>query len=138
MDRKDCFGSIKEVTLTVSQTITHSRPECRNCGEIRDCLRISKQIEEEKKEREGHPTPRIRGDLYLPSLDKDHSPPVKSHSRSSFRKYPLRGRACSAKDRHRKPSKGSGSRENRRRDQNARPQKLAVLLPDLSRNRKVS
>jgi len=52
MDRKDCFGSIKEVTLTVSQTITHSRPECRNCGEIRDCLRISKQIEEEKKERD--------------------------------------------------------------------------------------
>ena len=52
MDRKECFGSIKEITLTVSQTITHSRPECRNCEEIRDCLRISKQIEDERKERE--------------------------------------------------------------------------------------
>jgi hypothetical protein len=52
MDRKDCFGSIKEVTVNVSQTVTHVRPECRNCEEIRDCLRTSKQIEEERKERD--------------------------------------------------------------------------------------
>ncbi len=52
MDRKDCFGSIKEVTVNVSQTVTHTRPECRNCEEIRDCLRTSKQIEEERKERD--------------------------------------------------------------------------------------
>jgi hypothetical protein len=52
MDRKDCFGSIKEVTVNVSQTVTHARPECRNCEEIRDCLRTSKQIEEERKERD--------------------------------------------------------------------------------------
>ncbi len=51
MDRKDCFGSIKEVTMDTSQTVTHTRPECRNCEEIRDCLRTSKQMEEERKER---------------------------------------------------------------------------------------
>ena len=52
MDRKDCFGSIKEVTVDVGRTLTHARPECRNCEEIRDCLRTSKQIEEERKERD--------------------------------------------------------------------------------------
>jgi len=52
MDKKDCFGSIKEVTVNVSQTLTHARPECRNCEEIRDCLRVSKQIEEERRERD--------------------------------------------------------------------------------------
>ena len=52
MDRKDCFGSIKEVTLNASQTVTHTRPECRTCEEIRDCLRTSKQIEEERKEKD--------------------------------------------------------------------------------------
>ena len=52
MDRKDCFGSIKEVTVNISQTMTQSRPECRNCEEIRDCLRYSKQLLEEKKEKD--------------------------------------------------------------------------------------
>jgi len=52
MDRKDCFGSIKEVTVNASQTVTHTRPECRTCEEIRDCLRTSKQIEEERKEKD--------------------------------------------------------------------------------------
>jgi hypothetical protein len=52
MDRKGCFGSIKEVTVSVSQTVTHARPECRNCEEIRECLRMSKQIEEEKREKD--------------------------------------------------------------------------------------
>ncbi len=52
MDRKDCFGSIKEITVDTSRTLTHARPECRNCEEIRDCLRTSKQIEEERKERD--------------------------------------------------------------------------------------
>jgi hypothetical protein len=52
MERRDCFGSIKEVTVDVSRTLTHARPECRNCEEIRDCLRTSKQIEEERKERD--------------------------------------------------------------------------------------
>ncbi len=52
MDRKDCFGSIEEVTVDKGQTLTHTKPECRNCEEIRDCLRTSKQIEAEKKEKD--------------------------------------------------------------------------------------
>ena len=52
MDRKDCFGSIKEVTVNISQTTTQARSECRNCEEIRDCLRYSKQLAEEERERD--------------------------------------------------------------------------------------
>ena len=52
MDRKDCFGSLKEVSLSGGQTMTQSRPECRSCEEIRDCLRYTKQIDDEKKEKE--------------------------------------------------------------------------------------
>jgi len=52
MERRDCFGSIKEVTVDVGRTLTHARLECRNCEEIRDCLRTSKQIEEERRERD--------------------------------------------------------------------------------------
>jgi hypothetical protein len=52
MDKKDCFGSIREILLKNGQTITQSKPECRNCDEIRDCLRISKKLEEEERERD--------------------------------------------------------------------------------------
>ena len=52
MDRKDCFGSLKEVSLSGGRTMTQSRPECRSCQEIRDCLRYTKQIDDEKKEKE--------------------------------------------------------------------------------------
>ena len=52
MEHKDCFGSIREVTLGNGQTVTQSRPECRNCQEIRDCLRRTKQLADEKKEKE--------------------------------------------------------------------------------------
>ncbi len=52
MDRKECFGSLKEVTLPDGRTMTQSRPECRNCDQIRDCLRYPKQIAEEKREKE--------------------------------------------------------------------------------------
>ena len=52
MDHKDCFGSLKEVSLNNGQTVTQSRPECRNCQEIRDCLRYTKQLADEKKERD--------------------------------------------------------------------------------------
>jgi hypothetical protein len=52
MDRKDCFGSLKEISLNQSQTTTQAKPECRTCEEIRDCLRYSKQLAEEEKERE--------------------------------------------------------------------------------------
>jgi hypothetical protein len=52
MDRKDCFGSLKETNLNHSQTTTQARLECRNCEEIRDCLHYSKQLAEEEKERD--------------------------------------------------------------------------------------
>jgi hypothetical protein len=52
MDHKDCFGSLTEVSLNNGQTMTQSRPECRNCQEIRDCLRYTKQLTDEKKEKE--------------------------------------------------------------------------------------
>ena len=52
MDHKDCFGSLKEVSLNNGQTVTQSRPECRNCQEIRDCLRYTKQLADENEERE--------------------------------------------------------------------------------------
>ena len=52
MDHKECFGSLKEVSLSGSRTMTQSRPECRNCDAIRDCLRYTKQLDDEKKEKE--------------------------------------------------------------------------------------
>ena len=52
MGHKECFGTLKEITLPDGRTITQSRPECRNCDEIRDCLRYPKKIAEEKREKE--------------------------------------------------------------------------------------
>jgi hypothetical protein len=52
MDHKNCFGSLQQTTLEDGQTTTQSRPECRNCQEIRDCLRYTKQLADEKKEKE--------------------------------------------------------------------------------------
>jgi hypothetical protein len=52
MGRKDCFGYLKEISLSDGRTMTQSKPECRNCQEIRDCLRYVKQLADEKKERE--------------------------------------------------------------------------------------
>lgn len=52
MDHKSCFGSIKEVTLSDGQTSLQSRPECRTCQEIRDCLRHTRQLADELKEKD--------------------------------------------------------------------------------------
>ena len=52
MEKKACFGSIRQIALNDAQTVTQSRPECRTCEEIRDCLRTSKQIEDERKEKD--------------------------------------------------------------------------------------
>ncbi len=52
MDQKNCFGSIKEVTLSNGQTSFQSRPECRTCQEIRDCLRQARQLVDEQKEKD--------------------------------------------------------------------------------------
>jgi hypothetical protein len=51
MGQKDCFGSLKEIGLDHTHTTTQAKFECRNCEEIRDCLRYSKQLAEEEKER---------------------------------------------------------------------------------------
>jgi hypothetical protein len=52
MDHKNCFGSLQQITSSDGQTMTQSRPECRNCQEIRDCLRHTKQLADEIKEKE--------------------------------------------------------------------------------------
>jgi hypothetical protein len=49
---KECFGSIRMVSSSGGQTVTQTRPECQSCNEIRDCLRQSKQLSEEERERE--------------------------------------------------------------------------------------
>jgi hypothetical protein len=51
-NHKECFGSITETAGEGARTFTQTRPECRNCDEIRDCLRQSKQRSEEKRERD--------------------------------------------------------------------------------------
>jgi len=52
MDHKNCFGSLQQVSFDNGQTTTQSRPECRKCQEIRDCLRYTKQLADEIKEKE--------------------------------------------------------------------------------------
>jgi len=52
MEKKDCFGSIQEVTFKDGMTRTNARPECRTCDEVRDCLRYAKQAAEEKREKD--------------------------------------------------------------------------------------
>lgn len=48
MERKECYGSLQEITDKNGFTMTESRPECRDCEEFRDCLRFSKQVAEER------------------------------------------------------------------------------------------
>jgi len=52
MAHRDCFGSIQQISFEDGQTMTQSRPECRTCQEIRDCLRQTKQLIDEKKEKD--------------------------------------------------------------------------------------
>ncbi|MGD0918575.1 MAG: hypothetical protein ABSB22_19175 [Thermodesulfobacteriota bacterium] len=52
MERKECFSSLREITDKNGFTMTESRPECRACQEIRDCLRDSKQAASEKREKD--------------------------------------------------------------------------------------
>jgi len=48
MERKECYGSIQEITDKKGFTRTELRSECRDCKELRDCLRFSKEVVEEK------------------------------------------------------------------------------------------
>jgi hypothetical protein len=50
MERKECFGSLREITDKNGFTMTESKPECRDCQELRDCLRYSKEAAKEKEE----------------------------------------------------------------------------------------
>ena len=50
MERKTCFGSIKEVTLNSGMTMTQTRPECRDCADFRDCLFHLKMKDETAKQ----------------------------------------------------------------------------------------
>lgn len=50
MTRKECFGSIKEVTLENGMTRTQTKPECRDCADFRDCLFHVKVKDDERKQ----------------------------------------------------------------------------------------
>ena len=52
MEKKECFGSIEEITDSKGLTTVKTRPECRDCADFRDCLRRNKQMMLEKKERD--------------------------------------------------------------------------------------
>jgi len=52
MERRGCFGSLKELIDKNGFTTTESRPECRDCQEIRECLHYSKEAAEKKREKE--------------------------------------------------------------------------------------
>ncbi len=52
MERKECFGTLQESVDKNGFTKTESRPGCRDCEEIRDCLRSSKEAEEARREKE--------------------------------------------------------------------------------------
>lgn len=49
MQRKECFGSIRETTHKGGFTMTQPRPECRDCRELRDCLRYGKESTENRE-----------------------------------------------------------------------------------------
>jgi len=52
MERKACFGSIQEISRPDGFTTVQTRPECRNCVEMMECLRYGKKAAEEKNERD--------------------------------------------------------------------------------------
>jgi hypothetical protein len=51
MEKKECFGSIAEITDENGLTTIKTRLECRGCGDFRGCLRQGKQAMDEKRER---------------------------------------------------------------------------------------
>ena len=51
MEKEDCFGLIEEMTDGKGLTTLKARPECRDCGDFRDCIRQSKRAMEEKREK---------------------------------------------------------------------------------------
>ena len=51
MEKQDCFGGIEETTTSNGLTTMNTKPQCRDCGQFRDCVRESKQSVEEKREK---------------------------------------------------------------------------------------
>ena len=51
MEKRECFGLIEEMTDGKGLTTLKARPGCRDCGDFRDCIRQSKQVMEEKREK---------------------------------------------------------------------------------------
>ncbi len=50
MQRRDCFGSIQEVVSRGDLTMTQTRPECRECQDMRACLNYVKERDELRKQ----------------------------------------------------------------------------------------
>jgi hypothetical protein len=50
MQRKKCFGSIKQVQLDNGMAMTQTQAECRDCEDFRDCLFDFKSRDEAKKQ----------------------------------------------------------------------------------------
>lgn len=50
MTRKECFGSIREVSMENGMTMTQTKPECRDCVDFRDCLFHIKAKDDERKQ----------------------------------------------------------------------------------------
>ena len=49
MERKECFGSIRETTHKGGFAMTQFRPQCRDCRDLRDCLRYGKESLENRE-----------------------------------------------------------------------------------------
>ena len=52
MERRECFGTVQEVTRPDGFTSVQTKPECRDCVELMQCLRHGKKATEEKNERD--------------------------------------------------------------------------------------
>ncbi len=50
MQRRDCFGSIQEVVFRGDLTMTQTRPECRECQDMRACLNYVRERDELRKQ----------------------------------------------------------------------------------------
>jgi hypothetical protein len=51
MERRICFGSMQEVSRPDGFSKVETRPECRSCAEMMDCLRHGRKATEERDER---------------------------------------------------------------------------------------
>jgi len=52
MERRICFGTIQEVTRPDGFSTIQTKPECRNCVEMMECLRYGKKATDEKNEKD--------------------------------------------------------------------------------------